>query len=438
MKLLLLATLCLCLAIGCGSNSGGGADTATQLAKYALDTKADTSARMDALKRLKALSPYESEIVSDLTDLTKDHNPGIRHEACIILGRTKTSAAESALKALLRDGDASARASAAHGLAQTESKSAFASLVETLSNDDDEGVKLAVVQVLGSFRHQSRELIRLLRDALTNSNVDGDLSGVEEAALSALVSIGSVSTPTLVDIVKNPKIKTAIRLGAIHRVDQIAFYARTNWNKDLYGLKDDVLELVVEGLSSVLGDQKEEVREGAARALGNLADKAKSASASLKEYALRSTANERVSGALALYKTDPHDPLSVRLLIAELSEGHGRIRAAAAHALDECGRDGKANAAVPALRSALQDRDRAVRLAAANALSAIASVDAVPDLVKGLDDEESVVRSAMARALASMGARATAAVPALQRALNDQNQIVREDAKRALGMIKGD
>jgi HEAT repeat protein len=93
---------------------------------------------------------------------------------------------------------------------------------------------------------------------------------------------------------------------------------------------------------------------------------------------------------------------------------------------------------IPALITALGDKDADVRRGAARALGRIGkeAVAAVPALTEALGDENWEVREAAAQALGGIGKGAGAAVPALAKALTeDPDEAVRQNAAWALGRI---
>ena len=156
---------------------------------------------------------------------------------------------------------------------------------------------------------------------------------------------------------------------------------------------------VREALMIALGDEEPEIREEAARSLGQLEDSA---------------------GVPALSEVLQHDDI-------------GQVREAAAWALgmieDETG--------VPALSAALSDAEADVRAQAAWALGMIESDSAVDSLgiaVRG--DESPQVREQAAWALGMI--ESDAGVEALAAALSDADEEVREQAAWALGMIEAD
>ncbi len=101
----------------------------------------------------------------------------------------------------------------------------------------------------------------------------------------------------------------------------------------------------------------------------------------------------------------------------------------------------EALAAVPALLRALQDRDRGLSLAAAEALSRVdpENGDAIPLLVERLATGDEYTRGNAAHTLSVFRTRAAPAVPALAMALRDRSRFVRGSAAIALGMVgRGD
>jgi HEAT repeat protein len=142
-----------------------------------------------------------------------------------------------------------------------------------------------------------------------------------------------------------------------------------------------------------LADKNRQVREEAARALGEVGD------------------------AQAV----PH-------LIQALSDKYAKVREAAASAL---GRIGDERAA-PHLVQALRDQSMQVRSEAVKALSQIGRA-AVPHVTQALDDEQWKVRERAVSALGHIGD--PSALPHLAQALNDEKDAVRSAAASALGRL---
>ena len=89
---------------------------------------------------------------------------------------------------------------------------------------------------------------------------------------------------------------------------------------------------------------------------------------------------------------------------------------------------------IPALLSALDDPDSAVRGVAVTYLGIVRDnpQTEVPGLMKALGDENSEVRQGAAVALAEYGTLAEPAIPALRKAANDPDEEVRREAGRTL------
>jgi HEAT repeat protein len=91
--------------------------------------------------------------------------------------------------------------------------------------------------------------------------------------------------------------------------------------------------------------------------------------------------------------------------------------------------------ALPALTSALGDKEYRVRATAAEAIVMMPPGDVVPGMIEALRSPEGGVRANAAGVLGAFGPAARAAVPALTRALKDPNPRVRELAGEALNRI---
>lgn len=121
--------------------------------------------------------------------------------------------------------------------------------------------------------------------------------------------------------------------------------------------------------------------------------------------------------------------------ISLLSSDDSVVRQEAVTALKLIGPN--AEAAVPSLTKALEDRSEQVRWKAANALGEIGRrpEEAVPALVRMLSSKDSADRRWATVGLGRLGPDAVAAVPALIERLDDRVPFVRGDAACALGRI---
>lgn len=177
-----------------------------------------------------------------------------------------------------------------------------------------------------------------------------------------------------------------------------------------------------------LGDENEDVRAGATRALGKIGSEAIPA---LVQALGNEDKNVHEAAAKALGAIGPE---AVPALIQAMGDEDEVVRRAAAEAVGWIGQE--AVEAIPPLIQALEDEDSSVRWAAAVALGNIGPEEGVvPALIQALEDENSDVRKVAAGALERIGPEAVDAVPALIQALEDESVQVRKAAVGALGGI---
>ena len=117
-------------------------------------------------------------------------------------------------------------------------------------------------------------------------------------------------------------------------------------------------------------------------------------------------------------------------LIAQLREGEGVERRAAARALGRLGP--RAEPAIPALIEAMKLSSFASD--ESNALGQIGPA-AIPALLEAMEGEEDTVRAQCAHALGVIGPKAESTIPVLLKLLKDRSQYVRREAAIALGKI---
>ena len=186
----------------------------------------------------------------------------------------------------------------------------------------------------------------------------------------------------------------------------------------------------VPALIDALQDKAEDVRGAAASALGDIGAPAKAAVPIMikmlknQNYLTRSAILSGLGGI--------GDPTATPALIDALDDYSAHVRRTAIVQLGRI-RD-PVETIVPALMKTLADSEAEVRLWGSLALSVIGE-PAIPALIEGLNDETVVVRRGTTHALIVMGAAAQAAVLALRKALKDNDKQVRLNAARALKEI---
>jgi HEAT repeat protein len=131
--------------------------------------------------------------------------------------------------------------------------------------------------------------------------------------------------------------------------------------------------------------------------------------------ALIAKAHDLTGGPEAVKQLTDLGPDAVPALTQGLWSDSGTTRRVCAAVLGEIGAD--ARAAGPSLAQVLNDDSKAVRLAAARALGAVAAPAAVPALARALKDESPAVRLAAAGSLIDLGADAKTVLPVLTKSL---------------------
>lgn len=145
------------------------------------------------------------------------------------------------------------------------------------------------------------------------------------------------------------------------------------------------------------------------------------------------TTGMRCSGLQSILSSKKYGPLVVPAVIGETGHPDVFLRRTAVEALEYA--DRLAAPAVEALRQALKDKDRWVRIHAACALGQIgrAAQSALPELIKALTDKDDAVREYAALAISNSRTRSESAIDPLIKCLNNNNGTIRMYAAGTLG-----
>jgi len=232
---------------------------------------------------------------------------------------------------------------------------------------------------------------------------------IREAALGALEKIG-LETP-----------EAAQALLEILTIEGLRVFATRNLER--------IGGVAVAPLIEALNNADANIREVAARILGNIGPQAVEAVPALTTALKDPDRRVRIQAAVALGRIGPEAKEAVPALFEALKDP--MVREAGKDALERIGVD--SNEAIPILIETLQHKD--MRTYAAEGLLRIGP-DAVPELIRALKGEYGPVREYAAWILGKMGPNAKEAIPALTDALWDKDKFVRGSAQKALEEIK--
>jgi len=283
----------------------------------------------------------------------------------------------------LKHKDPAKRAEAARDLSSVGGERAINALICTLRSDDDIGVRTAAIRSLGGLKEASKKAIPLLVEVLRDESTLSPFRSFQSKDLNAeaaqaLSEIGPESAVPLMQVARDKKCKSVIRLQA---VDAIWF------------LEEPKPEAIEPGLIALTTDQDEDLRMRVIEILPAALPK----SHAVKRALLASLADEshyiQVLGAAALFQHDPENVISVPVLIHLLKDQDDHVRW---RALTELGSLGaKAKSAVKDILPHLRSNDEWLRMAAVRALGRIGpdAQEAVPQLRVMLKDTSGNVRS---------------------------------------------
>jgi len=291
--------------------------------------KAASSADMviEALTQLGCLGEKACPAVPAMADLLEHESATVRLTAANAIGRVGPGGAHELLRALASD-DVDVRREAAAGLGRlgVTAAPAVPLLVRRLGAETSAQERYAAARSLGELGTVAAPAAFALAEALADRD-----TLVSRSAGEALVSIGMQAMPAM---------------------------------------------------QRALSDERERVREKAARSIGRLGGSS--------------------TGGASL------------LLAHMLDDASSSVRQAAAEALGQLG-ERAGEAAAPALASALEDPSEVVRLEAAKALVNLGTLaePALPSILQALDDTSLPVALVSTQALGQLGTAAEAAIPAL-------------------------
>jgi HEAT repeat protein len=349
-----------------------------------------TPVQMAAARALGSVGAESSQVVDELIGCLNDSDEDVRRRIIDALARVGHLAASRLIELVDERLETAARSQPRDSLPIYA-----AEILGWIGPDAVEGIpsllailrirsnrfRIAAIRALGHIRAADSEVVKAVVTTLGSADEE-----VRVASATALGQFGSVATPSLVN---------------------------------------------------ALGHRQMHVREGAARALGNMGR-----SASIAVNALTSLLDDpepfvQAAAAQALGQIRTHASKFLPKLISFLASENEYVRGSAIIALGRLG--GAAAIAVPSLTDALSDDDWTIRGAAAASLSRFgaSAVGAVGVLLGLLDDPEEKVRAAAAAALGAIGPVTAEVVPALLATFfSSAPGFVRTAAEESLNHIK--
>lgn len=313
------------------------------------------------------------EALQALTRALKSGNAEVRSTAAWALGELEDGRAVEALIDAVGDSDADVREKAIWALGEIEDPRAIQSLARALSSGDAE-TRQRAAWALGEIDTEASH--RAIATAINDSS--------PKVRKMALHSLAELEDPASIGVLAQAATDedASLRKTAVHALseleDQRAAPALVAALRDsdpsirryaAYGLSElEPTREILSGVRGLLSDGNAEVRRAAIHTLGEFEDAA-SAEALLDALDDGNAENRRAAiWALAEILEDQPSDKAVDALSGMLrNDGSAENRKAAAYALGELG----SMKAIDVLRDALQDENRDVRRAAANALSDI-------------------------------------------------------------------
>jgi HEAT repeat protein len=288
-----------------------------------------------------------------------------RAAAVGFLGAVQGKTALPTLHGLLNDGAPVMRLGAARAVGDLRQRESIDPLRQALFREPDPAVRLAIIEGLGAIRDQ--ECIPALRFQLSDAS--------DEIRLAAVRGLGAIRHQDAVEDLKqatldrHPEVRrAAIQAILIQGPERYVehFKQALGWIR-----AEDLDDLVVEHklamlphLKAALGHHREELRQGALRALRHLPAEA-------RETFFRELAVSAAYVSLRL--------LALGELVAQAGKG-----------------------AADLLQTLAQDKEKSVRVAALAALGRLGAQDLKEVLFKATDDEDEKIRVAASAALLSL------------------------------------
>jgi len=401
----------------------------------------DWGVRQEAVQALAQVAGRDA--IPNLRQMLKDENGRVRGAAAEALAQVAGQDEISDLREMLKDGDGDVRLAAVEVLAQVAGRGAIRDLREMLK-DGDESVRGAAAEALAQVA--GRDEISDLREMLKDSDWE-----VRGAAVRALAQVaGRDEIPDLQEMLKDgdESVRGAAVEALVQALQRLGRDAIPDLRGMLKGGDDDVRRAAAEVLAQalqrlgrdaipdlreMLKDSDWEVRRVAAGALAQALQRLGQGEISdLREMLKDSDWEVRRAAAGALAHVAGRD--AIPDLRGMLKGRDWTMRLAAVEALAQAaGRD-----AIPDLRGMLKDGDEHVRVAVVEVLAQVAGREEIPDLREMLKDGNRRVRRAAAEALAQALQRVGwDGIPDLREMLKDENRRVRWAAVKALGQVAG-
>ena len=424
-------------------------DVITQLGKTLMDNSSDV--RRAAAKALGQCAKHNpSAAITQLGKALKNNSSDVRRAVVQALGQCAKHNPSDVITQLgkaLIDNISYVREAAAQALEQCAEhvpSDVITQLGKALMDKDSRNVRLAAAQALGQCaEHVSSDVITQLGNALADDSLNvrraatqaleqcaehvpsdvitqfgkalmDNSSDVRRAAAQALGQCAEhVSSDVITQLGKALMDKDSwnVRKAAAQALGQCAKYnpsaAITQLGKALMDNSSDVREAAAQGLGQyakynpsaaitqlgkALMDNSSDVRRAAAQALGQCAEHVSSTAITQLGKALMDNSSDvREAAAQALGQCAEHvSSAAITQLGKALMDNSSDVCRAAAQALEQCAEHVSSDV-ITQLGKALMDKDsRSVRLAAAQALGTIGSVDTLQSWIENVLNENKV------------------------------------------------
>ena len=242
---------------------------------------------------------------------------------------------------------------------------------------------------------------------------------------SVLEGIGEAAVPILVNLLADSSAE--VRYAAVNSLGEIGKSAIESRTK------------IIEGLSSAITDQEEDVRRNAAEELADVKASSPTAINALITGLQDQSRDVRLASAEALDEIGEPAKAAVPALMNALGDESNSVRRKMMSALGEMG--SSARSAVPKLIELSKDKSDKTRLMAIDVLGSIGEIEGpiknqiTPVLIDALTDESDDVRREAAEELGDISATSSQAISALMRGLHDEEGEVRDEVIESLGQI---